>query len=293
MERILIQMENYLIKTLAYNKQARILFVENTDLIGTVCNHDSMNKLLKTALGTTVSVASMLTGILKGNQRISLKVKASNHHYKILADVDSTGNIRGYISDELLNAPSNDLNNVSIEQLIGNRGCMQVTKDIGMDNVFTGITDMPYGNIVDDMAHYFKQSEQLPSCFSVNIVFNENNEIVLSRGVMAQLLPGAPVRIINRIRNVISDHQSNLIDSENSKTFKELPYSLFEDIDIIGIEPLRLFCRCSKEILYPMLYTLDKEELANAYENNSLMEIVCNVCGKKYTFDSSEIASLI
>lgn len=42
-----------------------------------------------------------------------------------------------------------------------------------------------------------------------------------------------------------------------------------------------------------MLFALDKEELANAYENNSLVEIVCNVCGKKYTFDSSQIANII
>ncbi|MGO4275252.1 Hsp33 family molecular chaperone HslO, partial [Paenibacillus sp. TAF58] len=97
MERILSQMDNYLIKTLAYNKQARILFVENTDLIRAVCNHDHMNKLLKTALGKTVSIASILTGILKGNQRISLKVKTSNPNYKIFADVDSKGNVRGYI----------------------------------------------------------------------------------------------------------------------------------------------------------------------------------------------------
>ena len=152
---------------------------------------------------------------------------------------------------------------------------------------------MPYGNIVDDMSHYFKQSEQTPSWFSVNIVFNEKNEIVLSRGFMAQLLPGAPVHFIHKIRNVISDQQSYLIDPENSKTFKELPYSIFEDIEIVGIEPLRLFCGCSKEILYPMLFALDKEELANAYENNSPMEIVCNICEKKYTFDSSEYASLI
>jgi molecular chaperone Hsp33 len=177
--------------------------------------------------------------------------------------------------------------------LIGDRGCIQVTKDIGMNHVFTGITDMPYGNIVDDMSHYYRQSEQTPTWFSVNLVFNEKNEIVLSRGVMAQLLPGAPVSLIHRIRSVLSDHQSYLIDPEYSKTFNELPYSLFEDIDIVGIEPIRLYCGCSKELLYPMLYALDKEELVNAYENNSLMEIVCNTCGKKYTFDSSEIASLI
>ena len=110
---------------------------------------------------------------------------------------------------------------------------------------------------------------------------------------MVQLLPGAPVRLLHKIRSVISDQQSYLNDPENSNTFKELPYTIFKDIEIISIEPLRLFCECSKEILYPLLFALDKEELVNAYENNSQMEIVCNVCGKKYIFDSNEIASLI
>jgi molecular chaperone Hsp33 len=112
-------MDNYIIKTLAYNKQVRILFVDNTVMIREICNQLNMNKLLKTALGTTVSIASLISGILKGNQRISLKINASNRNYKIFADVDSTGNVRGYINDELLNASLDYANGLSIEQLIG------------------------------------------------------------------------------------------------------------------------------------------------------------------------------
>ncbi|MEG0775540.1 Hsp33 family molecular chaperone HslO [Clostridium sp.] len=133
-------MDNYIIKTIAYNKQARIFFVDNTNLIREICDNKGINKLLKTALGRTVSIASLVSGTLKGNQRISLKVNASNRKHKALADADSMGNIRGYISDELLNASLDFTENLSVEDLIGNRGCIQVMKDLGMNSIYTGRT---------------------------------------------------------------------------------------------------------------------------------------------------------
>ena len=97
-------MNNYILKTLAYNKQVRIFFMENTEMIKVICNHKDISKLLKTALGETVSIAALMSGTLKGNQRVSIKINASNPKYKICADFDSMGNIRGYINDALLNA---------------------------------------------------------------------------------------------------------------------------------------------------------------------------------------------
>jgi molecular chaperone Hsp33 len=291
-----MHMENCLIKALAYNKQARILFVENTDLIRAVCNQPNlMNRLLKTALGTTVSAASLLSGTLKDQQRISLKVKASQPAYKIFADVDSQGNIRGYVSEDLLNAPTHDLESLSIEDLIGDRGCIQVVKDIGMNRTFTGITDMPYRNIVDDLSHYFNQSEQTPTCFAIHIAFNENNEIIGSQGMMAQLLPGAPDELIGHIRNILARQPFQQPQSESSAgaAFRELPSLLFDDIEIMSLEPIRSFCGCSKEMFYPMLYALGKDELELATEKKHSIDMVCHICGNEYSFGPDEIAGLI
>lgn len=286
-------MNNYILKTLAYNKQVRIFFMENTDMIKELCNHKNISKALKTALSKTVSIATLISGTLKGNQRVSIKVNASNRNYKIFADVDSKGNVRGYINDELLKAPLDYISNLSIEQLIGDKGCIQVLKDLGMCSIFTGITDMPYGNIVDDFSYYFKQSEQTDSFFSVNIVWNENNEIILCRGIMAQLLPGAPISLIDTIKEIISENQSVLSNLGEIANFKEIPYLLFRDIEIVELYPVQFLCGCSKEIFYPMLYSLNKEELVDAYKSKKSIEIVCNVCGKKYTFSPQEIKNLV
>ncbi|MBL4934134.1 Hsp33 family molecular chaperone HslO [Clostridium sp. YIM B02515] len=286
-------MRNYVIKTLAYNKQVRILFVKNTEMLKKICDNKNMGRLLKIALGKTVSITSLISAILKDNQRISIKVNTSSKNCKIFADADALGNIRGYISDELLKLPLAEANNMSLEQLIGDKGYLQVMKDLGMNSIFTGITEMPYGNIVDDFSYYFKQSEQIPSLFSLNIVLDENNEIISSRGILAQLLPGASIDIIEDIKNIINDNQLLLSNPNSNIAFKEVPNLLFKDVDIMGIHPIQFFCGCSKDIFYPMLYSLNKEELIHSYENNKAIEIVCNVCGKKYSFNKDEIKRII
>lgn len=286
-------MNNYILKTLAYNKQVRIFFMENTDMIKEICNNKNISNTLKTALGKTVSIGTLISATLKGNQRVSIKVNASNSQHKIFADVDSMGNIRGYISDALLNEPLDTINNLSVEELIGDKGYIQVMKDIGMHSVFTGVTDMPYRNIVDDFSYYFKQSEQTDTFFSVNMVYNEDNEIILSRGIMAQLLPGAPISLIDTIKEITFENQLILSNFNDRKNFKEIPHLLFRDIELVEQYPVQFLCGCSKEFFYPMLYSLNREELVDAYKSEKSMEIVCNVCGKKYSFSPQEIKNLV
>jgi molecular chaperone Hsp33 len=285
-------MSNYILKTLAYNKQVRIFFMENTDMVKEICNYKNISKSLKTALGETVSIATLMSGTLKGNQRVSIKINTSNRRYKIFADADSMGNIRGYINDTLLNAPLDTINNLTVEELIGDKGYIQVLKDLGMHSIFTGVTDMPYRNIVDDFSYYFKQSEQTDTIFSVNMTYNGNNEVELCRGIMAQLLPGAHICLIDTIKEVVSQNQCILSNLRESENFNKIPYLLFRDIEIVEQYPVQLFCGCSKEAFYPMLYSLNKDELVDAYKNEKSMEIVCNACGKKYSFSPQEIRSL-
>lgn len=283
-------MKNYIINTLAYNKQVRIMFIDNTDIIMQLCKNKNMDKLLKIVLSRTVSIASLISRNLKSDQRISLTINPTDRKYQIFADADSLGNVRGYINDELLNA---SLDNISIEELIGSEGYIQVTKDIGMDKLFTGVTEMKYGNIVDDFSYYFEQSEQTSALFSLNIVLNESNEIVLSRGIYVELLPGAPIELIDNIKNIISDNELLLYTLDSNKDFKDIPNLLFENIEILGIDPIQFFCNCSKDFFYNILSTLDKDELVDAYEFDKPIEIVCNRCGKKYEFCRAEIKKFI
>jgi molecular chaperone Hsp33 len=291
-----LQLENYLIKALAFDNKVRVFLVENTELLKAICDKPEVkSRLLKTVLGTTVSAASLLTGTLKDRQRLSMKVRATHPDCKIFADVDACGNIRGYLSESVLHAPFEQWEGLTLSQWIGSKGCLQVVKDVGMHHTFTGITDMPYGNIVDDLAHYFKQSEQTSTCFAIHIAFNKKSEILRSQGIMAQLLPGAPNDAIDEIQSIF-DLRSNLRliyeprTPESSRTFLS---SLFDDIEFIGLQPIQAFCGCSKPMFYPMLLALGEDALKRAREEEQSIEMVCHVCGSRYVFGHDEISRLI
>lgn len=286
-------MNNDMTKILALDKRARILFAEHTDLIRELCFSPHTNQLLKTMLARTVSCTSLLTGLLKDSQRISLKISASNRNYSIYADGDAQGNVRGFMSDELLSVPDEEANACTIEQMIGDRGCIRVIHDIGMNSLTTGITDMPYSNIVDDVSHYYAQSEQTPTWISAYLVFDAHNQIELSRAVLVQLLPGAPNTLLSHAKRKINEYRSAFLDTTSTAAMRELPFTIFEDAALLETRPLQLFCGCSKEMFTSMLYALEKEELSHACVSGNPIEFVCNVCGNKYKFYPEELKAFL
>jgi len=286
-------MNNRIIKTLAYQKQVRIIFLDNTELLRLVCHKSDFNRLLRDALGQTLTLASLASGFLKEEQQLSIKIKGERPAIAIFADADWAGNLRGYVGEELLDSSLEEADSSTIMQLLGERCCMQVVKDIGMDIAFTGITDMPYSKLSDNFAHYFHQSEQIPSFFWSLILFNEENEVVRSIGIAAQLLPGASLSILRHIKKAVIEKEQQASAPLNDEAIEALPKLLFEDIEVMSTNTLQLNCECSKPMFYPMLYSLGIAELKEAAENNQSMEFVCHACGRTYSFSPEEIAGLV
>lgn len=286
-------MNNRIIKSLAYQKQVRILFLDNTELLRAVCHKPDFNRLLREALGQTLTLASLASGFLKEEQQLSIKVKGSRAAVAIFADADWTGNVRGYVSEELLNRSLEEPDSSEIIQLLGERCCMQVVKDIGMDLAFTGITDMPYSKVSDNFAHYFHQSEQIPSFFWSLILLNEENEVVRSIGIAAQLLPGASLSLLRQVKKAVIEKEQQASAPLTDEAIEALPKLLFEDIEVMSANTLQLYCECSKSMFYPMLYSLGVAELKEAAENKQSMEFVCHACGQTYSFSPEEIAGLV
>ncbi|WP_368654260.1 Hsp33 family molecular chaperone HslO [Ornithinibacillus sp. 4-3] len=171
-------MKNTIVKTLIYDNQVRLFFANNTELINKILTKNkNIHPIHKQMLGKTISVISILTGTLKGEQRISLQITLSEPKYKIFADADAKGNVRGYLNDALLHAPMQ--HDTSFADLIGSKGTIRVVKGSAM-NQFIGITDMPYQNIIDDISHYFIQSEQTQTYIAANISFTNDNNIQFS-----------------------------------------------------------------------------------------------------------------
>ncbi|BAD41170.1 Hsp33 family molecular chaperone HslO [Symbiobacterium thermophilum] len=283
-------MENYIIKSLGFHRNVRILFAETTGIARAVCRQGQVDgAALRKALATTVTAAGLLCGTLKDRQRLTLKVGTSRPGCRIFAEVDADGNVRGYLSDEWRSVPAEEAAGAPLQRLIGDRGQLQVIRDLGMYRGFSGITDMPYGNIVDDLAHYFRQSEQTTTRFVVHVALAEGGEVAACRGAMAQLLPGADHALLGEIEQVLCDPR--MADPGNPVT--AWPKLLPGDAAVLGMAPLRASCGCSREMFLPMLRSLSPADLREAVATNRSLEVVCHACGCRYSFSPDEMAAWV
>ncbi|MFD3221778.1 Hsp33 family molecular chaperone HslO [Staphylococcus saprophyticus] len=286
-------MKNSIAKTLTHGEQVRFYFVDNTQLLQEIFELNNKIPLsLKLLLGKTVSVMSILSGTLKGNQRMSLQITLSNPKYKIFAEAEANGNVRGYLNERLLTAPG--LEEQSMEDLIGSTAMISVIKGSDMSQ-FTSITDMPNQNIVDDIANYFVQSDQTPTYLHSTIQFDDQASLLSSHALFAQLLPGAPPQLLSEVKNAIKTNPeifSKLKAEEASDNEEELR-RMFGSAKVIGYSSSQFFCGCTKEMFYGMLYSLSEEEIKRSIEEDEDIEAFCHICGKTYTFQQKEIEHLL
>lgn len=70
---------------------------------------------------------------------------------------------------------------------------------------------------------------------------------------------------------------------------KEMPFTLFDDAELLETKPIQLCSGCSKEVFFSMLYELGKEKISIEYTWGSTIEFACNLCGNKYLFHPEEL----
>lgn len=291
-ERI-IDMRNMIIKTLVFDKQVRLFILDNTALIDEIIGLNKQNhRLLNLTLGKTISAISLLSATMKGEQRLNVTVTMSNPNYKIFVDADAHGNIRGYASQSLLKAEG--MEDVSIKKLIGDKAFIRMIKGSDMHQ-FTGITDMPYQNIDNDLSHYFEQSEQVKTSIETNVGLDEKNTILYSYAMYAQLLPGAPNYLLNEVKEKIDTDSiifKNLKDMNNIQINEDLK-KYFSDSEVIGQHQVQFWCGCSKEMFYGLLHSMESKDLMQYIHANRPIESSCHICGRSYLFSPSEIKTIL
>lgn len=276
-------MQATIIKFLSDDKQVRILVLDNTAIIQKMLERQPLKAAYAEALAACFSLSSILCGTLKDRQRLSIRLKTSTPYEWLHCDIQSNGDVRGYASDAIA---ANNRDAADLSSVIGAKGMIRMTKDIGMGTVFTSTVDMPYRNIADDFAHFFKQSEQIDTVFRY-FYLQQSSSVIYSRAALIQELPFASSGALER-RTTELDKQEELFRTAG-QDFTAKITTAFCSMSIIEQHTVRLFCPCSKEALMPLLYALGAAELEEIFAGKHTVEIACSLCGNKYVYSQQDM----
>lgn len=287
-------MSDYLVKALAFDGQIRAYAVKSTETVGEAQRRHYTWPVASAALGRTMTAGLMMGAMLKGDDKLTIKIAGGGPLGPILVDSNARGEVRGYVTNPHVHFDLNEHGKLDVRRGVGTDGTLSVVKDIGMRDYFTGQVPLVSGELGEDFTYYFVTSEQVPSSVGVGVLVNPDNTIKAAGGFIIQLMPGTKDETITYIENRLKEIPpvSKLIDKGLSP--EELLEELLgkENVKVLETSPVSFECNCSKERFHNALISLGSEELRDMIETDGQAEAHCHFCNEKYLFTKEELEEM-
>lgn len=288
-------MSDYLVKALAFNGEVRAYAVRSTETVGEGQRRHHTWPTASAALGRSLTATAMLGAMLKGDQKLTVKIDGSGPIGLILVDGNAKGEVRGYVTNPQVHFDLNEHGKLDVKRAVGTEGTLSVVKDIGMRDYFTGQVPIVSGELGEDFTYYLFNSEQVPSSVGVGVLVNPDNSILAAGGFIIQLMPGAKDETITKIEQRLSEIPpiSKLI--EKGLTPEELLEEICgkDNVKIIENMPISFTCTCSKERFSSAIISLGQAEIEDIINTDGQAEAECHFCNEKYLFTKDELETLL
>lgn len=185
-------MKDYLLKAVACNEHVRIYICSTTALVEEARTRFDLWPTASAALGRTLTVGSMMGSMLKSDkEQLTIRINGGGPIGTVLVDAYSDGHVRGFVSNPHIHYQYNDTGKLAVGIAVGKEGTLEVIKDMGMKENWSGAVALQSGEIGDDFAYYFTVSEQTPSAVSVGVLVDTDNHIISAGGLILQMMPDA------------------------------------------------------------------------------------------------------
>lgn len=248
------------------------------------------------ALGRALSAASMMGNALKGQgASVTLQFKGGGPLGTVLVVSDAEGNVRGYAVNPQTDLPLRSDGKLDVGGAVGSEGTLTVIKDLNMREPYVGTVDLLGGEIAEDVAAYFVESEQIPTACGLGVLVDRDRSVKAAGGYLIQLLPGATEDTIAKVEGGIMAAGSVSAFLEKDNDPEHLLRHVMSDFDIkvFDATDVEYRCYCSRDRVQQALIALGKEELENIITEQGGCEMTCQFCDAVYNFTADDLRKII
>lgn len=283
-------------KYLALENKVSLTIIESTELVEKARKIHDLTPTTTAALGRLLTATALLGVDLKNMEdSITVQIKGDGPIGTMIAVSNKFPKVRAYIQNPHIELPLNSQGKIDVGKAVGKTGYLSIVKDIGLKKPYMGIVPLTTGEIAEDFAKYFAESEQKPTAIALGVLV-DNNGVKKAGGYILSLMPDATDKIVTKLEENIKNIPSIskiLSDNDNLNDISKI-ITGDENARIIEENILPVYeCNCSTEKMKNGLISLGKSELEQILKEESKIETVCNFCNKKYVFDKSQIEELL
>lgn len=288
-------MSDILVRAISSDGLVKACAVVSTDLTERARQIHHTLPVGTAALGRALAAASMMGNALKGEgNSLTLQCKGGGPLGTVLAVSDAEGNVRGYVTNPGVDLPLRADGKLDVGGAVGAEGTLTVIKDLGMREPYVGTIDLLGGEIAEDVAAYFVESEQIPTACGLGVLVDRDQSVKAAGGYLIQLLPGADEDTITMVEGGIFAAESVTQFLSHDPDAEKLLRHVMSDFDlkILEISPIEYRCYCTRERVERALLSVGAEELREIREEQGKAELTCQFCDRVYSFSAQELEEL-
>ena len=288
-------MSDRLVRAITSDGMVKATAVTTRELTERARNIHTTLPVATAALGRTLAAASMMGNALKGaGASLTLQIKGDGELGTILAVSDAEGTVRGYVVNPHTDRPLRPDGKLDVGGAVGT-GTLTVIKDLNMREPYVGTVDLLGGEIAEDVAAYFVESEQIPTACGLGVLIDRDQSVLTAGGYLIQLLPGASEDTIVKVEGGIMAAGSVTSLLRENDDPAELLRTVLSDFDVRILEeqPIEYRCYCSRERVTGALLSLGAQELQSILDEQGQADITCQFCDRVHHFTASDLRGLI
>lgn len=276
-------------------EEMRAYSVRTTNTVSEAQRRHDTWRTASAALGRSLTAGTMMGAMLKGDQKLTIKVEGNGPIGPILVDAHANGDVRGYVTNPHVDFEGTEQGKLRVYQAVGTEGFVTVIKDIGMREPFIGQSPIVSGELGEDFTYYFAVSEQTPSSVGVGVLVNGDDSILAAGGFILQIMPGAQEETISFIEERLQKIPPVSTLIEQGLSPEELLYAVLgeDKVKVLETMDVQFNCTCSRERIESVLISLGKTELEQVREEEEETEVHCHFCNERYKFSKEDITNLI
>lgn len=270
--------------------------IDSTDIVYKASVIHGTSPVASAALGRLLSAASMMGAQLKSSKAsINVRFEGDGELGAFMAVADSDGNVKGFVTNP--DCPTTHYNSgkLNVAAAVGS-GIVSVMKDFGEGEPYIGKIPIVSGEIAEDITNYYATSEQIPTVCALGVLIDkESSQVLLSGGLLIQLLPGADDSTIDRI-------EANAAKLESVTTMLAKGMSALDmckaaldgfEVEVLDEFEVKYVCGCSKEKIHALIAAMPAEEIQSMIDENHGAEADCRFCNKHYSFSEDELKAML
>ncbi len=289
-----------IIRAMTQDGSARVLVIHSRDMVQAITEYHHTSPTATAALGRLLTATSMLGSLMaEKSETLTIGIQGDGPAGKLLCVSDYYGNVRGYMEHPEADVASRADGKLNVGALVGG-GILYVVRDFGSGEPQTGMIRLKSGEIAEDIAAYYAESEQLPTLCALGVLVDTDYSCRAAGGVLVQLLPFPDDDTVTKLENNAKNlnNLSSLFDS--GKTIEEIldivldgiPYDAYDTIDVDYL------CTCSRERMQTGIASLGRDEVMKMLEEQEAegkpreLTTVCRFCNNSYTFSEQELTEM-